>query len=463
MRSISAVRAAYEAGTTTPAEVVDRLLEASPTAGRWRAFRAVDVDDVRRQADASATRLAEGRAAGPLEGIPVAVKDMYAVRGHRTHSGTRDLVHHGDEDALLVTRLRDAGAIIVGKAHCTELGLAPTGLNTVFGAPVNPAAPDRIPGGSSSGSGVAVSAGLTPLAIGSDGGGSIRIPAACTGVFGIKPTFGRVPTTGGAPIGWWSLDHAGPLATSAQDLATGLAVLTGADVDMVGDPVTYGVDWAWWGQPDPSLDGICRAIAAELDPEHVTVDHIGLASVAGKVTALSELAAGVWDAWQDRPDRFSADLQVALSGHEAVSGADYVRAQQVRRALADAFEEVFRRVDVLVVPTTATPPPLLPSAQDQAGGVVDIDMIDAMTAYTFPANLCGLPAASVPVGTTPAGAPVGLQLIGRHGDDATVLRAAASLEHAGLASSVIPRDHVDLLGGLHPEHPAPTTPDHRST
>ena len=453
MTTVGDLTRAYAAHDATPLSVAEAFLAADPTGAPWHSFRAVDADDVLAQANDSTARLEAGAPRGPLEGVPVGVKDFVAVAGYRSHAGTRDLTAHGDVDALLVQRLRDAGALIVGKTHTTELGLDPTGLNPVRGTPVNPHSPSHLTGGSSSGTGAAVGAGLVPIGVGSDGGGSIRIPAACNGVFGIKPTYDLVPTDGEMSVGWWSIEHIGPLARTTQDLTTMLSVMAAADLTGPDRPLRFGVCQDWWGQPDPQVDAACRAVAAELDTTEVALPHIGLAPITGYVTALSELAAGVWDVWQDSPDRLGLGIRAALAQVPSVSGADYVRAQQVRRLLAEDMAAAFDVVDILVVPTTLTTAPPRPSAAVLEGGMVDVDAIDAMTAYTFPANLCGLPAASVPIGTDGAGLPIGLQLVGAHGADATVLAACQLLESAGLAAAVTP---------LNPHRPVPpASPTHQ--
>jgi aspartyl-tRNA(Asn)/glutamyl-tRNA(Gln) amidotransferase subunit A len=448
---LAELAAAYRDRRTTPVEVAERFLAADPVDGPVGAFRVVHADDVRAQARDSAARWAAGTPRGPLDGALVAVKDVLAVDGYDTLGGTRSLAHHGRGDAVAVARLRAAGAVLAGKTHTTELGLSPSGTSAAQPVPRNPHGPDRLPGGSSSGTGAAVAAGLVAAGLGTDGGGSVRIPAALCGVVGLKPSFDLVPRGGGLPIGWWSLDHVGPLARSAADVAAVLDVVAGRHVEVPDRPLRVGVDWTWWGAPDPQVDAACRAVASELGAVEVAVDGVDLAGVAGYVTALSELVAGVWDVLRDRPDALSPDVRAAVAHAPSISGADYVRAQQVRQRLADGFAAVFRRVDVVVVPTTARPAPPRPPDAEMAGGVLDTDLIQALTATTFPANLCGLPAASAPVGVTapgggdPPGLPIGLQVVGPRDGDGLVLAAVAALERAGLSACPHPpRMHATL-------------------
>ncbi|CAN5118568.1 amidase [soil metagenome] len=446
MTTIAELQDAYRSGQLSPQTVADRFLAADPVGGRLGSFRSVDADDVLQQARTSAERLAAGRPAGPLEGILIGVKDFIAVRGYRSYAGTRSMAAHGDLDAVLVTRLRDAGAIIAGKTHCTELGLSPVGPNMAAGTPRNPHSPGHLTGGSSSGTGAAVSAGLVTGGVGSDGGGSIRIPAALCGVYGIKPSWQVVSNHGEMNVGWWSIEHIGPLARSTADLVTLLSVMADVRLDIDEAPLRFGVDWTWWGQPDPLVDAACRSVVAELEPRSVTLPHIELAPVTGYVTALTELTAGIYDTLRDRPQTFSVDVLAAVAQAPSITGVDYVRAQMARQRLTEAFDAAFEQVDVLLVPTVATPAPVRPSDADLLDGVVDADLIDAMTAYTFPANLCGLPAASVPIGTTPTDhLPIGLQVVGRRGGDATVLAACAALERAGLSARPRPLLEHDTL------------------
>ncbi|MGI9017109.1 MAG: amidase [Euzebya sp.] len=450
MTTFADLHEVYTTGEVTPVEVAERFLASRPVDGPLQSFRAVNADSVLAQAAESAQRFRAGAPLGPLDGVLVGIKDFIAVDGYRSYGGTADLGVHGDLDALLVTRLRRSGAVIAGKTHTTELGLSPTGTSAAQPTPRNPHDLHRLTGGSSSGTGAAVAAGLITAGVGSDGGGSIRIPASLCGVFGIKPSWQLVPTHGEMSVGWWSIEHIGPLARTTQDLATMLSVMSDQPMPLTQDPLRFGVDWAWWGQPDSQIDASCRSVVAELSPRSVTVDHIELAPVAGYVTALSELTAGIWQPLQDRPETFSADILTAVAQAPNISGADYVRAQQARAMLAEAFDRVFAEVDVLLVPTVALPAPPRPSEQELAGGILDSDLIQAMTAYTFPANLCGLPAASVPVGITPAtaanpGLPVGLQIVGPRGGDGLVLSACDALERAGLAARPRPgHEHATL-------------------
>ncbi len=453
---VAALVAAYAEGRTTPSEVVARLIAA---AGDLDAFVALDPEALTREAAASTARLQAARPRGPLEGVPVGVKDFLHVAGLPTRVGTRAIASFPEEDAVAVARLRAAGALIAGKTRGTELGLSPIGPNPAGGTPLNPHDRTRATGGSSSGSAVAVAGGLVPLAVGSDGGGSLRIPPALCGVVGFKPTLGRVPRGGEEPIGWWSLSTSGPIARRVDDVALGYALMAGlapgdaddaADADAADDeagaPPVIGVAEGWWEHAD--LDEGVRAVATTaLDGAplvDVELSHLALARPALYVTVAAELRAVLHEHLRTGMADFSADVRLQVLAMERVTGADHVRAQQARSLLADAFDAALETCDVLAVPTTAcTAPPVPPGAREH--GLLDEALLRRVTATTFPANLIGAPAITLPVGTDPHGLPVGLMLQGRPGADLAVLRAAAWFERTGRAASPRPPGFHDAL------------------
>jgi aspartyl-tRNA(Asn)/glutamyl-tRNA(Gln) amidotransferase subunit A len=439
---IAAHRLAYAEGATNPVAVAERFLAAQPVGGTINAFVSVDPDALLAEASASAERLAAGTPAGPLEGILVGIKDFFAVRGHLSRGGTSFLAEQPQTDAEAVRRLRAAGAIVAGKNRTTELGMSPIGVNTSGGSPRNPHDTDRPAGGSSSGAGAALAAGMVPLALGTDGGGSVRIPPALCGVMGLKPTFDRIPLRGEMNVGWWSVDHAGPMARCVDDLADAYAVL--ADVprpDLAGgwDDLRVGVDWDWWGQPSRAVDQACRPVAEGLDPKAVTIEHLDLVRVAEYVTIGAEVAAAMYDELRDHPERFGLDVQANLQSSLAIPAVDYLRAQQARTLIDRAFAAVFAEVDLLVTPTTACTAPKLPDSVWR-DGFLDEPLLRKLTEYTFAANLIGIPAVTVPVGTDPDGMPIGLQLMAPRGREDVVLRAAAALERDGAVR--VPRPAV---------------------
>jgi aspartyl-tRNA(Asn)/glutamyl-tRNA(Gln) amidotransferase subunit A len=444
---IAAHRRAYADGSTNPVEVAERFLATQPVGGAVDPFVSVDPDALLSEASASAGRLDAGTPAGPLEGVLVGIKDFFAVRGHLSRGGTSFLAEQPQTDAEAVRRLRAAGAIVAGKNRTTELGMSPIGVNTSGGSPRNPHDTDRPTGGSSSGAGAALASGMVPLALGTDGGGSVRIPPALCGVVGFKPTFDRIPLHGEMNVGWWSVDHAGPMARCVDDVADAYAVL--ADVprpDLTGgwDDLRVGVDWDWWGQPARAVDQACRPIAEGLDPKAVAIEHLDLVRIAEYVTIGAEVAAAMYDELRDHPERFGLDVQANLQSSLAIPAVDYLRAQQARTLIDRAFTAVFGEVDILITPTTACTAPKLP-ASVWRDGFLDEQLLRQLTEYTFAANLIGIPAITVPVGVDAQGMPIGLQLMAPRGREDLVLRAAAALEADGTVQVARPTVWFDPL------------------
>ena len=427
--------AAYRKGAADPVQVAERALTAARTLDRMdppmRTFIALDEGDVRRQAEASAQRWRRGAPASALDGVPIAVKDEYDVAGYGTSCGTSFLGKTpAASDALAVARLRAAGAVIFGKTNMSELGVAPSGINPWHGIARNPYDPGRDTGGSSTGSGACVGMGLTPVALGNDGGGSIRIPAAHNGVVGLKGTFGRVPTDG-VPLLCWSLEHSGPLAATVADALLAFAVMTDERLALpeLPRPLRIGVCERWWRWADGEVAAIARAAVERLaGGQLVDVDlpHIELSLPVGAATFTVEGAAAM-DAAIERGEPLSAPTRVAFELARAMSAVTYVKTQRARALVVRDFEWAWDSVDVLVTPTTATTAPPIPA--DAAGGELDEAKINRAVTFTFAQNLSGMPAVSIPCGYDAAGLPVGLQIIAPHGEDLRALAVAAAIEH----------------------------------
>jgi Asp-tRNA(Asn)/Glu-tRNA(Gln) amidotransferase A subunit family amidase len=428
--------AAYREGRATPRTVVERALAAAADNDRrqppMRTFIALDAADARAQADQATLRYQQGRALGPLDGVPLAIKDEFDVRGYPTTLGTSFLGGApATRDVESVARLRAAGAILFGKANMHELGVLPSGFNLHHGTARNPFDPARDTGGSSSGSGAAVGAGLVPIALGNDSGGSVRIPAAICGVAGLKPTFGRVPTAGVALLNW-SMECSGPLGATVGDVATALAVLDGQPLALpTVEPkrLRLGVSEAWWKLARDEAAAPARAAVERLGATVVPVElpHIELAHAIGVATFSVEAAASTEAYWRaDRP--LAPSTRVVLESGRGIAAVGFVKAQRVRALLAADFERALAAVDVLVTPTTAA---AAPRYRDDtlAGGELNEESAREMTCFTMPLNLTGLPGMSVPCGYTDGdGMPVGLQIIARHGADALALAVAALVE-----------------------------------
>ncbi|MGZ3406583.1 MAG: amidase [Polyangia bacterium] len=433
--TVADYQAAYRNGTSDPVLVAERALTAARTLDRMdppmRTFIALDEADVRRQAEAAAGRWRKGAPRSPFDGVPIAVKDEHDVAGYPTTSGTKFLGKTAaTADALTVARLRAAGAVILGKTNMPELGAIPSSINPWHGSARNPYDPARDAGGSSSGSGAAVGMGLVPVALGSDGGGSIRIPAAHDGVVGVKGSYGRVPLEGVHNC-YWSLEHAGPLAASVADALLALDVITDERLALpeLPRPLRIGLCERWWQWADGEVASIVRAATERIvGGQIVDIDlpHIELSLPVGTAIFTVEGATAM-DAASARAEPLSAATRIAFEMARGMSAVAYVKAQRARALVVRDFEWAWDNVDVIVTPTTATTAPPIP--RDAAGGELDEAKINRAVTFTFAQNLSGMPAVSVPCGYDAAGLPVGMQIIAPHGEDLRALAVAAAVEH----------------------------------
>ena len=432
----------------SPVELTDAILDRiAAIEGKVKAYVTVMRDQARAAAKAAESAIVGGNYLGPLHGIPVAVKDLYYTRGVKTTAGSKILANFvPDHDAAVVERLKRAGAIIIGKANTHEFA-----MNTWTPPTRNPWDLERIPGGSSGGSGAALAAGECIAATGTDTGGSIRIPASFCGVVGLKPTFGRVSRHGVIPLAW-TADHAGPLAKSVEDAAAMLRVMAGYDPR---DPATIDVPVANYaralsgdinrlrvGMPknyffeglDKEVDEAVRKAVKALEGLGASVDDVSLPHLASipivhACIVLTE-AATYHEKWlRTRADDYAPDVRFPLEWGKLFMGIDYVQAQRVRELIRQDFATVLSKVDVIAAPT-------VPIAASKVGedpvtiGAAKELVISATIRLNRPSNHTGLPAISVPCGFTAGGLPIGLQLIGRAFDEATVLRAAHAYEAA---------------------------------
>jgi aspartyl-tRNA(Asn)/glutamyl-tRNA(Gln) amidotransferase subunit A len=417
--------------------------------GELNAFLTVTEDLAREQAGEADRELAAGVDRGPLHGVPFALKDVFCTKGVRTTCGSmlfRD--HVPDHDAAVTERLRAAGAVLIGKTGMHELAYGVTSNNPHFGAVRNPRNSECIPGGSSGGSGAAVGAGMVAMAMGSDTGGSIRIPAAFCGAVGLKPTFGRVSRYGVMPLDF-SLDHMGPLASTVRDAAVTLAALAGVDArDDTSSPRPVGgyfppeearLDGLRIGLPEnfyfdrvvPEVETAVRRMAAAAERlgaqvSTVRVPDVGAINTVGRVILMAEASARMGP-YLDRREQFGADVRALLNQGRMLPATDYVNAQRLRRIYQRQFRQVFTRIDCLLTPTTPMGAPRIGQATVSLSGVEE-DTRLAATRLVRAVNVLGLPAISIPCGLDGRGMPLGAQLIGRSFEEATLLRVAASLE-----------------------------------
>jgi aspartyl-tRNA(Asn)/glutamyl-tRNA(Gln) amidotransferase subunit A len=368
---------------------------------------------------------------GVLAGVPVAIKDLADVAGVATTSGAHPSFHHTPEaTAPVVQRLIDAGAVIAGKTNLHEFAYGVTSINPHLGPVRNPWDRSRIPGGSSGGSAAALAAGLAAGALGTDTGGSIRIPASLCGIVGLKPTYGVVPVEGITPLSW-TLDHAGPMTTTVRDAAVMFAVMAAQPPLLVPTGhltgLTVGVPRRFfWEQLDAEVASLAEGALAVLQDRGATIHDLDVqyADLAGNAVAIiiSVEATSIHDS-RLRLFRaaFGEDVRVRLERGFFVPAVDYLQALGARAFLTTSFEASLVTGDVLVMPTT----PAAASPVDGEGtspSERSLAMSMQLTRLTNPFNLTGLPALSVPCGFTREGLPVGLQIVGRRHDEAAVLR-----------------------------------------
>ncbi len=365
----------------------------------------------------------------PLDGLPLALKDNIDVAGVRTTVGSRLFAERiAERDADVVRRLRAAGAVIVGKTNLHELAFGATSRNEAYGHVLNPAAHDRIAGGSSGGSAAAVAADLCVVALGTDTGGSIRLPAAMCGVSGIRPTFGAVPCGGVQPVSR-SLDTVGPLARSARDLSAVLAVLAGRehqyDEAAGAAGLRIGLAEELLDASDPAVAAPARELAAVLADLGARLESLELPGVADAAEACGRLikaeALAVYrDALSQQPDLLEEGTRRRLALGE-LSSAELVEARRLAQAWKGTLRGVFLRFDLVLLPT-------IPVETPAAEGADTIATTAAVVPYTHALSLAGTPSVSLPCGMTPSGAPVGAQLAGAWGADKLVLRASGAIQ-----------------------------------
>ena len=444
---------AYRKNEIDPVAMAARLSESIEESNRGdrplRSLIETDTGEVQRQWEESARRWREGNPRSLLEGVPVSIKDEFDMQGYSTRVGTNFLGEKpARSDATIVNRLRTSGAVLAGKTNMFEIGISPTGDNPNHGFARNPYDLDHDAGGSSGGAASSVASGLVPLAIGADGGGSIRVPASHCGVFGLKPTFGRVSESGAAPL-CWSVAHIGPIGATALDTAIGLAAIAGPDardphslaqppqdwssledLDLSGR--TIGIYPEWFEHASPDIVEKCRWLVGRFEESGATVREISIEGleamrVGHAVLILTEMAAAM-ERYDERHRKdFVHATRMNLAIARAFTSLDYLRAQRVRGEAMKEWDRVFSEVDVVMTPTTGcTAPYLDPRSEDI--GVSDLETLTELMRFVSPGNLCGFPAISCPAGYDRAGLPIGLQIIGRHWDETLLLRMARVTE-----------------------------------
>ena len=424
--------------------ILDRVDALQP---RINAFCIVDRDGALAAARASEKRWLRGEAVGRLDGVPATIKDLILMRGFPTRRGSRLVEPDQDwsEDAPATARLREAGAVIIGKTTTPEFGWKALGDSPLTGITRNPWDLSRTPGGSSAGAAAACAAGLGPLHVGSDGAGSIRIPSAFTGVFGLKPSFGRVPAHPPSPMGL--LAHIGPIARSVTDAALMLIVLSGPDhrdpyalppqekdylagleEGVRGWRIAYSPTLGY-AKVDPEIATAAAEAARHFETLGATVEQVDAIFDSPRDALFKLWAAGAAKLLAafpaDRREVIDPGLVVTAEEGAQISAIDYLGADLVRTALARQMAEFHRNYDLLVTPMM--PVPALPVGQDLNDPTAERHWID-WSPFSYPFNMTRQPAASIPCGLTSAGLPIGLQIVGPLYADDRVLRAARAFE-----------------------------------
>jgi aspartyl-tRNA(Asn)/glutamyl-tRNA(Gln) amidotransferase subunit A len=450
--SIAELAGLMRARTVSAVEVTEahlaRIERLNPTLNAFVTVMAAAAREAARRADAE---LSAGRWRGPLHGVPIGIKDIFDTAGVRTTHGSsfyRDNVP--TEDAEAVRRLKEAGAVPIGKCNTHEFAAGSTTNNPWYGPTRNPWALDRSPGGSSGGSGAAVAAFLCPGATGSDTGGSIRGPAACCGIVGLKPTYGRVSIRGIYPNAV-SLDHAGPLTRTARDAGLLLAAMAGYDrrdptsADVPVPDFTAGIEAGVGGLrlalcPDLHLIEVDGAVTRALDEATRVLGGLGakIETVgfprASEVQATREaLSRGEFLAlhrarFAAHPEGYGADLHPRFAEGGRVTLDDYIRACRTREALRRELDELLRVVDAIVLPTAPSEAPLIATGASRVNGK-DVTFASGL-AMRQVINVVGLPAVAVPIGFGESGLPLSMQIVGPAWGEAGILRIAHAYEVA---------------------------------
>lgn len=438
----------------SPVELVeDSLARIKAHDGVLKSFITVFEEQALQVAKAAEMLSDAGHELGPLQGIPIALKDNVAVRGTRTTAGSKVLADWLPEsDATVTTRLRQAGAIFIGKTNMHEFAWGGTSANPHYGAVRNPWNTERFPAGSSGGSAVAVAARFCFGAVGTDTGGSIRLPSAVNGTVGLRPSYGRVSNHGIVPLAW-SMDTAGPMTRTVEDCALMFGVMAGFDAkdaasapracddylrDLAGGcrSLRIGIVPGYFFEhlQAPVRDAVKSALATfvALGAQIVDVD---IRNIHGNISAQLTIESAEPSTYhqrnlRERPDDYGEDVRTLLETGELLLATHYLQAQRYRALLRGEFMEAFKSVDVFICPS-------LPFAATRVGETkvviengVEEDMLSAIMQFTGVASLTGLPSLNVPCGFDPDGLPIGMQIIGRPFDEATLLRAGHAFQQA---------------------------------
>lgn len=451
--SIAQLSAAYRDKSLSPVEVTEACLDRISTQNdKVNAFVLVCAEEARAEAKAAEAEIAAGNWRGPLHGVPIGHKDLYQTAGIRSTSASRLLENHvPEEDATSVARLKAAGVIMVGKLNTHEFAYGPTNDSSMFGPCRNPWNTERFSGGSSGGSGAAVALGMCAGATGSDTGGSIRIPSACCGITGLKPTYGRSSRAGIYPL-CWTMDHAGPMTRSAEDAALMFQPMPGPDGRDASVPDRETPDYAAAltgevkglriGVPkhyffDRSMPEVASAAEAALEVlegagaelREIDIAHIDHAAAAAMVIYLSEGTSYHEDHIATIGELYTDQVRLFLELGNYVLAKDYLHAQRYRTLLGHAMADVLTEVDVMAMPTLPLTAQAIGQENIEIRGRSE-SVFGAILRNTEPFDLTGLPVLSVPCGFDSDGMPISLQIAGRPFDEASVLNVGHAYQQA---------------------------------
>ncbi|XP_027774463.1 fatty acid amide hydrolase-like isoform X1 [Solanum pennellii] len=480
---------AYRSKFTTPSMVAERFISAieefnskNPAAPLLISF---DPDELRKQAAASTQRFEQGNPLSILDGTFMAIKDDIDCYPHPSKGATTWMheVREVTKDAVSVSRLRSCGAILVGKANMHELGLGTTGNNANYGTTRNPHDPERYTGGSSSGPAAIVASGLCSAALGTDGGGSVRIPSSLCGVVGLKSTYGRTDMTGSL-CDDGTVEIIGPIATTVEDTILVYAAILGpSPADRISlrpvrlettkecslpcvpnfpsressrslESLRLGKYTEWFNDVfSTDISDKCENVLSQLSEKHgcktveIVIPELHEMRIAHIVSIGSESLCSLNpDCGDGRGARLTYDTRTNLAFFRSFTAADYVAAQRLRRRLMYFHMEIFKKVDIIVTPTTGMTAPRIPPTALKVGET-DLQVSGNLMRFIITANLLGLPAVTVPVGYDKQGLPIGMQLIGRPWCEASILRLAAAIEETCAEPKKKPLQYYDILKG----------------
>jgi aspartyl-tRNA(Asn)/glutamyl-tRNA(Gln) amidotransferase subunit A len=434
--SIAAAAKLIRRGEVSPAELLESSLQAiGQHNSTLRAFISVNEESAKKAAAAAELMLSAGYDLGPLHGIPLGIKDNIGIRGERTTAGSRILEDwHPDKDATVIAKLKQAGAVFVGKTNMHEFAWGGTSANPHYGHVRNPWDTGKFPAGSSGGSGAAVAAGLCYGALGTDTGGSIRLPSAINGVVGLRPTYGRVSNSGIVPLAW-TMDTAGPMTRTVEDCALVFNAIAGSDPT---DPATASVPVDdYLSRMNVGVRGLRIGIVPRYFFSHIQSDvkraveqalktfeelgahlvEVDVKHIEGNISAQLTIESAEPSTYhqkslRERPGDFGEDVRTLLEVGEMLLATHYLQAQRYRSVLRNEFLEAFKRVDVFICPTLPFTATALGETSVVIENGVEEDMLSAIMQFTGVASLTGLPSLNVPCGFDSGGLPVGMQIIG---------------------------------------------------